>query len=155
MLRPIPQPNRRQEVLRWAFELTIWLRWLVDEIARLAQGSSASLSAGSWRLVSINQATKKVTIGTGLCFRGKDEAVIVGETEVEVSGGTVAHPVYAYISYGYTARSGEIGSKAVQDEPHPTSDAYVVPLHSFYTLHGKIIHVRQHRFSDIDIPGFA
>ena len=116
-------------------------------------GSGGSTTPSSWRKVSVDSATMKVVVGEGWLYAGTGDPIVVPQTEVTVSGGTVANPAYIYLEHTWGSSTAAIATSSSLTKPKPDQTFYRVALHSFYTSGGSLVNIRQHRCSDIDLLG--
>ena len=116
-------------------------------------GSGGSTTPSSWRKVSVDSATMEVVIGTGIILHGLRTPIVVPQTTVTIAGGTESAPAYVYLEYSWGGAGASIHPTTTTTFPRPTSLVFMIPLHSFYVDNGSIVHVRQHQWSDILLPG--
>lgn len=169
-MRPPPRLETftLRALLRWAVELSAWLqpfsRITGAGGVRVSESPGALIICGadsssapvvsSWRFISANDTTRKVKIGGGLVLPYARVASQVSETEVEVAGGTSeADVTYVWIKGKWDGSGFAIQAKTTATIPHHSVDYFEAPLHSFYINRGTVVHVRQHRFGDIDLLG--
>lgn len=116
-------------------------------------GGSASTVTKSWAYTP--SSGDRVLIGDGHIIRGDDEPLVIDQTEVQITGGTVASPHYVVLEYNYISRTGLIHATASAIKPSGEVNIFRCILHEFAYSSGAITHVKQRQSSDIIIPGFA
>lgn len=118
------------------------------------RAAASKMALFPWSIVSMNPQLKTAALRPGWVIHGVyNPQQVIGS--LTVSGGTLDNPTYAVLEYSYTSRTASISPATTSQYPVSDATTFRCALHSFAVIDNRAVHVMQHQFSDIIIPGFA
>lgn len=121
----------------------------------IAADSAAASVRCMWRLGAFGSGAPTVVIGVGFVVAGVQTPIMLGESLVTVSGGTLLSPSFAFVEYFYGAHSAVVATTTTAQYPVSEPTVYRQVLHSFALVGGVPTHVRQHTLGDVIVPGWS
>ena len=122
----------------------------------LDSGSSSGLDVGGTFTISfVNNTSSFITVDGGYVTHGENKILVAG-TNITITGGTSAAPLYVYLEYNPVAATAVISTVATATYMTSSDNKFRRVLYSCYkSTDGNIVVLRRHNYGDIHFNGFV